>query len=187
MPQVTERLRGSRCLDIGAGGGRIAFGVARSGHHQVVGVDPSRAQVLRFARRARTSQRTSVVQARGEDLPFADDSFDSLYSSCTWKHWPDPVQGISECVRVTRAGGPIVIIEIDGTSDEETFKKFAYTSQVPVGLRKAYVRFALRTVVGVAPDSKTLERSFAGSPVDGVAITKLDGLPFLIAEGTVEP
>jgi SAM-dependent methyltransferase len=184
-PQVMERLRGNRCLDVGSGGGRIAFEVARSGQQQVVGVDPSRAQVQRFARRGHTGQRSSVVQARAENLPFGDDAFDSLYSSCTWKHWPDPAHGISECVRVTRTEGPIVIIEIDGASDEETFKKFALTSQVPFGLRNAYVRFALRTVVGVAPDSAALERSFAGVPIAGLTVSRLDNLPFLIAEATV--
>jgi ubiquinone/menaquinone biosynthesis C-methylase UbiE len=183
-PQVKERLRGVRCLDVGSGGGRIALGVAQSGHHHVVGVDPSRAQVRRFARRGRTSERASVLLARAEDLPFSDNAFDSLYSSCTWKHWPDPAHGISECVRVTRTGGPIVIIEIDGASDEETFKRFAYTSQVPVGLRKAYVRFALRTVVGVAPESAALAESFAGMPIDDLTISRLDDMPFLIAQAT---
>ena len=79
-----------------------------------------------------------------------------------------------------------MIIEIDGASDEETFKRFAYASQVPVGLRKAYVRFALRTVVGVAPDSDALQQSFVGVPVSGLTISRLDDLPFLIAEATVE-
>ena len=183
-PQVKERLRGVRCLDVGSGGGRIALGVARSGDHHVVGVDPSRSQVRRFARRGRTGERASVVRGRAEDLPFSDDAFDSLYSSCTWKHWPDPEHAISECVRVTRRGGPIVIIEIDGASDEETFRKFAYTSQVPVGLRKAYVRFALRTVVGVAPEGAALAESFAGTSIHGLTISRLDDLPFLIAQAT---
>jgi ubiquinone/menaquinone biosynthesis C-methylase UbiE len=126
----------------------------------------------------------SVVRARAEDLPFADGSFHSLYSSCTWKHWPEPIRGISECVRVTRGGGPIVIIEIDGASDEETFRRFAYSSQVPFGLRNAYVRFALRTVVGVAPDAAALAESFAEMPIEGVTVTKLENMPFLVAVAT---
>jgi ubiquinone/menaquinone biosynthesis C-methylase UbiE len=174
-----------RYLDVGSGGGRIALGVAQSGNHQVVGVDPSRAQVSRFARRSRAGVQASVIRADAEHLPFSDGAFDSLYSSCTWKHWPDPVQGISECVRVTRRGGTIVIIEIDGAGDEETFKRFAYTSQVPVGLRRAYVRFALRTVVGVAPHSTALAESFAGMPVHGLTISRLDEMPFLVAQATV--
>ena len=180
-PLVKERISGNRCLDVGSGGGLIAHGVARSGPREVVGIDPSQAQVRRFARRDRTGERLSVIRARAEDLPFSDDSFDSLYSSCTWKHWPDPARGVSECVRVTRVGGPIVIIEVDGASDEETFRRFAYSSQVPFGLRKAYVRFALRTVVGVAPDANALAKSFTGVPGDGLTVTKLEDLPFLVA------
>ena len=180
-PLIKERLSGDRCLDVGSGGGLIAHGISQSGPREVVGIDPSDAQVRRFARRNHNAAGTAVVQARGEDLPFGSDTFDSLYSSCTWKHWPDPARGVSECVRVTRQGGPIVIIEIDGASDAETFRQFAYSSQVPFGLRSAYVRFALRTVVGVAPDQAALADSFATAPVDGLTITRLDGLPFLAA------
>ena len=78
------------------------------------------------------------------------------------------------CSRVTRTGGPILIIEIDGASDEETFKEFAYSSQVPFGLRDAYVRFAVRTVVGVAPDAAAFAESFVGMPVEDLTISTLD-------------
>jgi SAM-dependent methyltransferase len=180
-PLIEERLTGDRCLDVGSGGGLIAHAISQSGRREVVGIDPSDAQVRRFARRNRNDASTAVIQARGEDLPFGSDTFDSLYSSCTWKHWPDPARGVAECVRVTRPGGPIVIIEIDGASDAETFRQFAYSSQVPFGLRNAYVRFALRTVVGVAPDQTALADSFATVSVHDLTITKLDNLPFLAA------
>jgi ubiquinone/menaquinone biosynthesis C-methylase UbiE len=184
VPIVAGHLRGERILDVGSGGGLVALGVARAGPHHVVGVDPSWSQVRRFARRNRTGQDSSVVRAEAENLPFPADSFDALYSSCTWKHWPDPAVGVAECVRVTRKGGRFIVIEIDGASTLESFKRFAYTSQVPVGLRKAYVRSALRTVVGVAPDTTALAGSFAGMSVDGLTISKLDDMPFLLALGT---
>ena len=184
-PHIEERLKGKRVLDVGSGGGLIAQELARAGSREVVGVDPSKAQVRRFARRARTGGAMSVVRAQAEDLPFADGSFDSLYSSCTWKHWPDPVRGIAECVRVTRHGGSIVIVEIDGSTDPMTFRAFAFSSQVPLGLRRAYVRFALRTVVGVAPDPTAFAESFFGARVEGLTVTKIDGTPFLLAHATV--
>ena len=55
---------------------------------------------------------------------------------------------------------------------------------MPVGLRQAYVRFALRTVVGVAPDTTAFADSFTGVPIDGMTISKLDVMPFLIALAT---
>ena len=65
---------------------------------------PSSIAASRLPRRGAPARTFSgpVVQAGGEDLPFGSDTFDSLSSSCTWKHWPDPARGVSECVRVTR-------------------------------------------------------------------------------------
>jgi ubiquinone/menaquinone biosynthesis C-methylase UbiE len=112
-------------------------------------------------------------------LPFPADTFDSLISSCAWRHWPDPKSAIAECVRVVKPGGKVVIVEIDGTSTAGDFWKFARNSRVPVGLRRAYVRFAMRTVVGVAPDSASLANSFRDVGVSPFDVGHIEGMPFL--------
>ena len=136
---------------------------------------------MRLARRRSSGAAVFAVQARAEDLPFADGSFDSLYSSCAWKHWPDAAAGLAECVRVTRPGGAILVIEIDGASTEDEFRQFARTSRVPVGLREAYVRFAMRTVVGVAPNADALAHSFRGLNTSTPTVSRISGTPFLAA------
>ncbi len=78
------------------------------------------------------------------------------------------------------------MVEIDGTADEEEFRQFASTSRIPFGLREAYVRFAMRTVVGVAPDSIALAASFLGLPVVGPTVSRLGDMPFLIASTIVD-
>jgi SAM-dependent methyltransferase len=185
VPAVRSRINGSRALDVGCGGGLVASAIAGAIAGTVLGVDPSRSQVKRFSRRARKSTGVWAVRARAEALPFCRDEFDAVFSSCAWKHWPDPKLGLAECVRVTRPGGDLVIVELDGASSEEEFHQFARTSRVPPGLRSAYVRFAMRTVVGVAPDAPTLRRSFDGLAVTSLSVDRLGALPFLVAAATV--
>ncbi len=48
--------------------------------------------------------------ADAEDLPFADGSFDVVYSWGVLHHTPDTPRAISEAVRVTRPGGRICIM-----------------------------------------------------------------------------
>ena len=50
-----------------------------------------------------------IVQAAGEYLPFAADSFDAVLSNEVIEHVEDDAQAVSEMVRVTRPGGRIVI------------------------------------------------------------------------------
>jgi SAM-dependent methyltransferase len=183
-PVVHELVTGSPILDVGCGGGRLAISVAERLSAAVVGLDPSLSQVRRLSRRRRNVPGVEPVRARVEDLPFGESVFDSVFSSCAWKHWPDPVLGLAECVRVTRPGGVLVVVEIDGSSSAEEFRRFAYASRVPVGLREAYVRFAMRTVVGVAPDSETLAHSFAGLNVRPPTVSRIADLPFLVAATT---
>jgi SAM-dependent methyltransferase len=105
-----------------------------------------------------------------------------LISSCAWKHWSDPKAAVAERVRVVKPGGKIVIVEIDGSSTAADFWRFARGSRVPIGLRRAYVRFAMRTVVGVAPDSVALANSFRDVDVIPFDVDKIEEIPFLLAE-----
>jgi len=123
----------------------------------------------------------SVCAGTAEALPFEDASFDSVVSSCAWKHWPDAALGVNECLRVLRPGGSLAIIEIDGTVTPEQFWAFARRSRVPFGMKRAYLRFAMRTVVGVAPSPTQLGDSFGDVPV---SVSRLVEVPFTVAVAT---
>jgi ubiquinone/menaquinone biosynthesis C-methylase UbiE len=127
-----------------------------------VGIDASASQ----ARRARGTC------ASGDALPFADASFDSVVSSCAIKHLPEPAAGVAEWRRVLRPGGAIAVVEIDGASTPSEVHHFASMTRVPPGLRWAYSRFVMETVVAVAPTVDELGE-LVGSPA-----TKVAGLPY---------
>jgi ubiquinone/menaquinone biosynthesis C-methylase UbiE len=159
--------------------------LTESGNVNVVGIDPSRSQVERAARRSH-GKPVQAVRASAQALPFADNSFDSVVSSCAWKHWPNSLDGLAECVRVTRPGGALVIVEIDGKSTANRFGNFAQQCRMPPGMSGAYVRFAMRTVVGVAPNADLLSRSFMGLSIEGPpTIVQIEDLPFLLATSHV--
>jgi hypothetical protein len=82
---------------------------------------------------------------------------------------------------VLRPGGWLVIVEIDGGSTADEFWGFAQNSRVPLGLRRAYLRFAMRTVVGVAPGRDALERSFHEAGALLPDIRRIAGMPFWLA------
>jgi SAM-dependent methyltransferase len=181
VPAIIPYVVGRRVLDVGCGGGRIAAGLVAELPVSVVGVDPSASQIKRLARQTQRTAAVTGARALGQALPFADSSFDTVVSSCAWKHWSEPRRGIAECLRVLRPGGSLVIVEIDGSSTATEFWRFARSSRIPLGMRRAYLRFAMRTVVGVAPDKAALERSFLAAGAEPPEIRHVEAMPFWLA------
>ena len=64
---------------------------------------------------ARSRQRPELegverVLGDAENLPFGDDAFDRYVSAGSIEYWPDPLRGIAEAYRVTRADGVALVI-----------------------------------------------------------------------------
>ena len=102
---VTELLAaqpGERILDLGCGDGQLTLRIAASGA-QVIGVDASPQMVA--AARARG---VKAEQGNAESLPFADRSFDAVFSNAVL-HWVrDHDTMMSEVRRVLKPGGRFV-------------------------------------------------------------------------------
>jgi arsenite methyltransferase len=107
---------GEKVLDLGSGSGTDVFCAAllvgESGH--VVGVDITEAQLDKAARlrdREGFSQ-VELVQARIEELPFDDASFDAVLSNGVINLSPAKGRVFAEAARVLRPGGRLAIAEI---------------------------------------------------------------------------
>ncbi len=97
--------RGQRALDVGCGPGALTSElVARLGAESVAAVDPSEPFVV--AARARNPG-VDIRQATAEALPFPTDTFDAALSQLVVHFMADPVAGLREMARVTRAGGSV--------------------------------------------------------------------------------
>jgi SAM-dependent methyltransferase len=96
---------GQRVLDVGCGPGALTTElVGRLGADAVTAVDPSEP----FVRAARERHRgVRVERSSAEELPFADRTFDAALAQLVVHFMTDPVAGLREMARVTRAGGVV--------------------------------------------------------------------------------
>ncbi|MEU1075542.1 MULTISPECIES: methyltransferase domain-containing protein [unclassified Streptomyces] len=110
-------------LDAGCGVGDTARTVARVGSAYVTGVDGIEPDVAiarqRSARAGVPRGRTRFLVANYHALPFADASFDGLYTMESFVHSPDPAQGLAEFFRVLRPGGKLVMCEYSSTPQDD--------------------------------------------------------------------
>ncbi len=96
-------LENKRMLDIGCGIGTYVSQLRRFSD-EVYGVDVDPARVKEGGRSV-----PSLSVARGEELPFQDESFDTVLLHEVLEHVEDDRQTICEAHRVTKVGGSIFI------------------------------------------------------------------------------
>jgi SAM-dependent methyltransferase len=96
---------GQRVVDVGCGPGALTTElVRRLGAENVAAVDPSEPFVAAARER---HPGVEVERAAAEELPFPDDSFDAALAQLVVHFMSDPVAGLREMARVTRAGGVV--------------------------------------------------------------------------------
>jgi SAM-dependent methyltransferase len=96
---------GLRVLDVGSGPGALTGElVRRLGPDAVTAVDPSEPFVEAVRERY---PEVDVQRASAEELPFQDQTFDAALAQLVVHFMSDPVAGLSEMARVTRAGGVV--------------------------------------------------------------------------------
>jgi demethylmenaquinone methyltransferase/2-methoxy-6-polyprenyl-1,4-benzoquinol methylase len=99
---------GARVLDVATGTGLVASELLARGY-AVTGVDQS-AGMLATARE-RLGSAVDLREARAEDLPFPDASFDALTFTYLLRYVDDPAATLVELARVVRPGGTIAMLE----------------------------------------------------------------------------
>ena len=104
------KTRGQRVLEIGCGCGSEAELFARAGA-QYTALDLTNAAVSLTRKRFQLSKLEGrFLQGDAESLPFADDSFDVVYSHGVLHHTPDTPRTIREIHRVLSPGGRAMIM-----------------------------------------------------------------------------
>ncbi len=99
--------RGRRLLDVGCGWGRWSASAARKGY-AVVGIDPSLEAVAAARRVAcQLGVAATYLVADARYLPFAADTFDTVYSYSVLQHFPreDAASCVAEVARVLKPSG----------------------------------------------------------------------------------
>jgi len=107
---------GIAVLDCGCGPGTITRDIARKvAPGTVTGLDFNLSQVERATRDAQAEGLRNVEFRQGSvyELPFADDSFDGVFSHALLEHLREPGRAVAEFFRVLKPGGMLGVCTPD--------------------------------------------------------------------------
>jgi tocopherol O-methyltransferase len=100
-------------LDVGCGIGGSSLYLAEKFGANVTGITLSPVQANRAKERARSAGLATTANfqvANALEMPFADDSFDLVWSLESGEHMPDKVKFLQECYRVLKPGGKLIFV-----------------------------------------------------------------------------
>jgi ubiquinone/menaquinone biosynthesis C-methylase UbiE len=103
-----------RVLDVGCGTGALLRQLAArlTGDAELCGVDPAPRMLVEARKRLGDDPRVRLEHGAAERLPFEDASFDLVVSAMSFDHWSDQELGLSECARVLRPAGRLVLADL---------------------------------------------------------------------------
>ena len=95
-------MTGTTVLDLGSGTGAA---LKQLQNYEVTAVDPDEKML-------QLNKFSNKVIGSAEDLPFSDNSFDSVYCAFVWRNVDEPALGLNEIYRVLRPGGKFILLDM---------------------------------------------------------------------------
>jgi SAM-dependent methyltransferase len=115
---LAQKTRPELALDLGAGGGHVAYALAAHAR-RVIATDLSSEMLAVIARTAREKSLPNIetAQAPAERLPFDDEMFDLAASRFSAHHWRDFDAGLREARRTLKSGGRAAFVDVYAPGD----------------------------------------------------------------------
>ena len=114
----------------------------------LAGVDPSAPMLAQAAARSAkaSAKRPRLVQARAEDLPWGDATFDRLFCVNALHHFSDRQKFFAEARRVLKPGGGLMTVGKDPHTDRDEWWVYEYFEETRAIDRERFAR--VRTLRG---------------------------------------
>ena len=145
-------------LDVGCGIGGSSLYLAEKFGARVTGITLSPVQANRAKERAKAAglqAKTDFQVANALNMPFADNSFDLVWSLESGEHMPDKAQFLQECYRVLKPDGKLILAT---WCHRPTTAKTPLTRQEEKHLQDIYRVYCLPYVISLPNYTEIVEQ-----------------------------
>lgn len=121
IKRVIPHIEGEKILEVSFGNGYLMSQYA-SEKYEVFGIDYNE-KMVRIARGKMHSKGSEIHLLKGnvEEMPFPDNSFDTVINTMALSGYPDGNKAIGEMRRVLKPGGRLLLVDFDYPEDRNVF------------------------------------------------------------------
>jgi ubiquinone/menaquinone biosynthesis C-methylase UbiE len=122
LKAVIPLIQGEKILEVSFGNGYLMKQYGSQDNYDITGLEYNQ-NMIDIARKRLDSSgiRAELVRGNVEQLPFEDDSFDTVINTMALSGYPDGDKAMSEMMRVVAPGGVLLIVDFDYPADRNLF------------------------------------------------------------------
>jgi ubiquinone/menaquinone biosynthesis C-methylase UbiE len=123
IASVIPSINGPKVLEVSFGPGYLLKQYASN--YDVWGIDYNQKMVEKTRKRLKgIVSAEKIIQGNVERLPYPDEFFDTIVNTMAFTAYPDGEKALNEMLRVLKAGGSLLLVDVDYPSDKNIFGYF---------------------------------------------------------------
>lgn len=130
--KLIEKIEGEKVLEIGVGTGKNL--IYYPGDLDITGIDFSRNMLAKAKLKIKNKKNIKLIEMDAQNMSFADNTFDTVVTTCVFCSVPDPVEGLKEIRRVCKSNGKIIMLEHMRSSNKIVGKFMDIINFIPLNI-----------------------------------------------------
>jgi len=120
IKQVIPYIKGKKVLEVSFGSGYLMTKYA-SNKLEITGIDYNRKMLDITMGKLERQNISALLQGNVEELPFPDNTFDTVINTMAFTGYPDGDKAMSELNRVLKKGGSLLLVDFDYPQNRNLF------------------------------------------------------------------
>ncbi len=119
---VIPNISGTKILEVSFGSGYLMTKYGAGNKYEITGIDYNE-KMIELTKKKMAIKKISakIMQANVEELPFPDNSFDTVINTMAFTGYPNGDKAMSELKRVLKPKGKLLMVDFDYPEDRNIF------------------------------------------------------------------